>query len=107
MESGMRAFIPVLHLFQDLVFLCLHHVFQPPATIPLHVRVAGLIPWYGNVYDASWEVHLSKMNNCIRFPFCLMILVKIDDNLMTRFKFDVLHGGTDSYKALNKTSTRK
>ena len=96
-ESGIRAFNRISHLFQDLAFLHSHQLFRSPATFPLHVRVAGLTSCYGDVYDAQWDIHLSKMSNCIQFPFCLIILVKMDDKLTTRFKFDVLHGGADSY----------
>ena len=62
-----RGFILVFHLIQDLAFLRSHRLFWPPATFPLLVRVAGLIPCYGNVSDAPWDIHLSKMSNCIRF----------------------------------------
>ena len=96
-EIGIRAFTLVFHLFQDLAFMHWHQLFWPPATFLLLLRAAGLIPCYGDVYDAPWDIHLSKMSNCIQFPFCLIILVKIDDNLTTRFKFEVLHGGADSY----------
>ena len=91
-ESGIRGFILVFHLIQDLAYL--RSLFWPPATFALLLRVAGLIPCYGDVYDVPWDIHLS---NCIRFPFCLIILVKMNDNLTTHFKFDVLHGGADSY----------
>ena len=85
-ESGTRAFILIFHLFHDLTFLRLHRLFRPPIAFPLLVRVTGLILCYVVLYDAPWDIHLSKMGNCIWFPFCLMILVKIDDNLKTHFK---------------------
>ena len=96
-ESGIRAFILVLYLFQDISLLRSRQVFWLPGAFPLLVRIAGLLPSYGVVYGASWDIHLSKMGSCIWFSFCLIILVKIDDNLTTRFKIDVLHGGADSY----------
>ena len=96
-EGGIRALILFSHLSPNLAFLHSHQFFWLADAFPLLVRVAGLIPSYGVVYGAPWDIHLCKMGNCIRFLFCLKILVKIDDNLMTRFKFGVLHGVADSY----------
>ena len=56
------------------------------------VRCPGLIPFDGPVYLTPSDFHLGKIGNSVWFLFCLMISVKIDDNLLMRFMFDVLHG---------------
>ena len=56
--------------------------------------------------DASISSTVS--NDCKGFPFCSVILVKIDDYLMPHFVFDVLHSGAsllDFYMLLIGSST--
>ena len=78
------------------------------ATFLMLIGLARLVS-YNNMVNLTFaDFHFGKMSDCIGFPFCFVILVKIDDYLTPRFVFDVLHSGAslpDFYMLLIGSST--
>ena len=93
--SAQQRPILFFHCLDDPHFLILHQLSGLPLLSLTLVRCPTLLPFDGTVYLTPSDMHLGATGNSVRFPFRLIILVKIDDNLPTRFMFDVLYGANE------------
>ena len=109
MVGGSAQQRPILffHCLDDPHFLILHQLSGLPLFSLTLVRCSRLIPFDGMVYLTPSNLHLGKIGNSVWFRFCLIISVKIYDNLPTRFMFDVLHGVNKVKTTLYAIAKRK